>query len=243
MKKTLGFFLLNFKIITAEKIAFVWSVLLPAFIAIVHQQNVLRSLSGFREWVLYLCWFWVFIIISCFVYGVGLQLARLRESGMLKTYTMLSGGKYPIVFGTILSQIVFCLVSLFIFTFIITFLNGMMGARFFILPVILLFISLPFGLFILFLPNLPFQYGNFSVIVNILIYLLLWLAYDSGNGSLAALFNPFRLFYELALFIGGLLRIHEPFAFRPEYAIVLGIYLLIGFFSLKKLNLLSVVQR
>jgi len=57
------------------------------------------------------------------------------------------------------------------------------------------------------------------------------------------LFNPFRLFYELALFIGNLLRIHEPFASRHEYAIVLGIYLLIGFFSLKKLNLLSVVQR
>jgi ABC-2 type transport system permease protein len=227
----------------SEKLALVWSIILPVVIAVLYQKSMLDSVSTNEDLIQYFSRFWVFILFSCFVNGIGLQLARLREQGLLKTYTFIAGNKYPIVFGTILTQIVFCLVSLLIFTIIILIIYGVFEWKIFLLPIILLLVSLPFSLLVLFLANLPFQYNNFSVIVNFLTYPLFILSIISQGGSLIELLNPFYVLFEWLSYISGLLNVTEYKNINYNAVITLGIYTLVGYFSLKKLNLLSVVQR
>ncbi|PAD71490.1 hypothetical protein CHH67_24315, partial [Paenibacillus campinasensis] len=101
MRRVFGFFILNLKMLLFEKVAFVWSVIFPLFIALVLQRNILDSTSNDLDIIKYIFWFWAFIIISTFLNGIGLQSARLKESGLLKTYTLIAGSKYPIIFGMV----------------------------------------------------------------------------------------------------------------------------------------------
>jgi len=61
-----------------------------------------------------------YIIVSVAINGVGMQLISFRESGFLKTYTMISGGnkKYGVI-GLVLSEMLFGYLSVFIFGFVI----------------------------------------------------------------------------------------------------------------------------
>ncbi|MEM5624105.1 hypothetical protein AAHB47_02175 [Bacillus wiedmannii] len=118
MRRIFGFTILNIKILFSEKIALVWTVVLPVFIALIVQKNVLDSITTQADLINYLSLFWVFIIVSSYINGIGLQLARLREYGLLKTYSLIAGNKNIIIFATFLTQILFCFISLMLFNFI-----------------------------------------------------------------------------------------------------------------------------
>ena len=91
----------------SEKLALVWSIILPVVIAVLYQKSMLDSVSTNEDLIQYFSRFWVFILFSCFVNGIGLQLARLREQGLLKTYTFIAGNKYPIVLEQFLLKLYF----------------------------------------------------------------------------------------------------------------------------------------
>lgn len=244
LRKIYSFFILYLKILFAEKIALVWTVILPVLIAVMYSHNVMDgTFSSTGEFLKFMSLFWVFIIWSSYLNGVGLQLARLREQGLLKTYTLIAGNKYPIVFGTILSQLVFSLVSLLSFTIIVSLINNILMIELFLLPIILLICSLPFSLFVLIVVILPFQYNNFSIIVNLSTYPLFAHAIYASGDSFLSLLNPFILFMEVVSYFGSLLNIMETQHFNYNIVLILAIYLIIGCFSIKKLNLVSVVQR
>lgn len=244
LRKIYSFFILYLKILFSEKIALVWSVILPVVIAVMYSLSVMGgTFSSTGELLEYMSLFWVFIIWNSYLNGVGLQLARLREQGLLKTYTLIAGNKFPIVFGTILSQLVFSLVSLLSFTIIVSLINNIFMIELFLLPIILLICSVPFSLFVLVVANLPFQYNNFSVIVNLSTYPLFAHSIFASGDSFLGLLNPFKLFMEVVLYFGSLFNIMETEHFNYNIVLILAIYLIIGIFSLKKLNLVSVVQR
>lgn len=231
--------------IFGEKIAFVWSIIFPVFIALLVQKSMLDSLTDPNELIKYFGWFWVFIIISTFLNGVGLQAARLREYGLLKTYTLIAGNKYIFIFGMLLTQIVFCSVSLLLFTFIISSIYNVFSMKLVIVPLIGMLLALPFGLATLSLANLPVQYNNLTTIVNIFIYPLFLVAvsFHSSEFFLLKLFNPYKLIYEMTMTFANGLHILQYNGFHIGIFFVSLFYLAIGVFSLKKLNLLSVLQR
>ena len=245
MRRIFGFFILNLKMLLFEKVAFVWSVIFPLFIALVLQKNILDSANNSHELIKYAYWFWAFIIISTFINGIGLQTARLRENGLLKTYTLIAGSKYPIIFGMVLTQIVFSILSLTIFTTILTIIYSIFSLKLFLVMVTVVIISIPFAFASLFLALLPVQISSISTILNILLYPLFIIAinFDIQKMIVLEMFNPFKYIYEIALVISSFLGLLEYKFLHPELVLPFLFYSLVGYLSLKKLNLLSILPR
>src|SRR5699024_10339016 len=95
MKPCIGMFILNIKIIFSEKVVFVWSLILPVVIFIVYTFRFSSDSFNISEMVDLFSYFWAFIIISSAFNGVGIHLSKLRNFGLLKTYTLIAGGKAP----------------------------------------------------------------------------------------------------------------------------------------------------
>ncbi|MBO2944989.1 hypothetical protein JJQ72_13505 [Paenibacillus sp. F411] len=245
MRRTFGFSLLNLKMLLFEKVAFVWTVIFPLFIALVMQRGVLDSTSSNLDMMKYMFWFWAFIIISTFLNGIGLQSARLKESGLLKTYTLIAGSKYPIIFGIVLTQVAFAILSLMIFTTILTLIYDIFSFKLLILMLITVFISMPLAFAAFGIALLPVQVSSVSTLLNILMYpvFLIAINVDLKHIGFLEFFNPFTFIYEISLNMGVLFGWFQHEVLYVPLSISFLFFGIVGYISSKKLNLISVLQR
>ncbi|MBT2760606.1 hypothetical protein [Paenibacillus sp. ISL-20] len=245
MRRVFGFFILNLKMLLFEKVAFVWSVIFPLFIALVLQRNILDSTSNNLDIIKYIFWFWAFIIISTFLNGIGLQSARLKESGLLKTYTLIAGSKYPIIFGIVLTQVAFAILSLVLFTTILTLIYSIFSFKLLMLMVIIVIISIPLAFATFTIALLPVQVSSISTILNILIYpvFLVAINVDIKYAGFLEMFNPFKFIYEISLNMGSLFGMfHHEFLY-VQFFVPLLFFGFVGYIAMRKINLLSMLQR
>ncbi|HDR7352947.1 Uncharacterized protein BCZB5J_00355 [Bacillus cereus] len=245
MRRIFGFTILNIKILFSEKIALVWTVVLPVFIALIVQKNVLDSITTQADLINYLSLFWVFIIVSSYINGIGLQLARLREYGLLKTYSLIAGNKNIIIFATFLTQILFCFISLMLFNFIMCIIYNIQDFSFFLIPILLLLLGLPIGLVSLAFATVPFRESSISTIVNILTYPLFIVSLNSIKSipDYIQILNPFKLMKDWNMFFIQISHGNLSVNFIMQGLFVLIIYSLVGLICLRKVNLLSQIQR
>lgn len=245
MRRVFGYFILNLKMLLFEKVAFVWSVIFPLFIALVMQRNILDSTNHEQEFIQYMFWFWAFIIISTFLNGVGLQTARLKENGLLKTYTLIAGSKYPIIFGMVMTQVAFAMLSLVLFTTILTLIYDVFSVQLLILMAIIVVVSIPLAFATLIIALLPVQVSSISTILNILMYPIFLVAINVHvkQAEFLEMFNPFKLIYEFSLNISSWFGLFQHELLYLEFFIPLLFYSLVGYIALRKLNLLSMLQR
>lgn len=236
-KKIYGFTVLNLKILLSEKVVFLWAVALPVVVTLFFQKSTTDSLSIHDSKIWYMKWFWCYIIIASFVNGIGLQLARMREYGLLKTYVLISGSKSPFVIATFLTQIIFSLLSLSLYNLIVGLYFNVFSFDLVAQSFLLICISIPFGLFTLFLTVLPLKIGNLGTVINIILYPLFILAFkDEHVSSIWNLINPFSFVYQM----------NKAISFGTIHFSLIAVgflYLLVGALSFKKMNLISYVQR
>lgn len=245
MRRVFGFFILNLKMLLFEKVAFVWSVVFPLFIALVMQKNILDSTSNNLDMIKYIFWFWAFIIISTFLNGIGLQTARLKESGSLKTYTLIAGSKYPIMLGIVLTQVIFAILSLVLFTTIVTLIYSVFSLKILMLMVIIVIISIPLAFATFSVALLPVQFSSISTILNILMYPIFLVAInvDMKNVWLLEMFNPFKFIYEISLNMGSFFGLFDHEFLYVQFIIPLLFFGFVGYIAMRKINLLSMLQR
>lgn len=247
MRKIWGFYVLNLKMIFEEKIPLIWTILVPLIIAISGKGSYLSDISSVHDKVNYLIWFWSFIILSCFINGIGLQLLRLREHNLLKTYTLLAGSKHYLLVGVILEQITLCAFSLLVFTTVMSFYIKITTLSIILIPLIgLVFLSIPLSLLAMIIPNLPARYSSLSIIINISMYPLLLLAIKrENNPELKYLYslNPFETMHDIFSSITSWFVVDFPNKLNVWMFISAILYLFIGGWSYSRINLLSRVQR
>jgi ABC-2 type transport system permease protein len=245
LRKLYGVMVLNFKTIFSDLVPLLWPIALPILSAVVFQKTVIKTIDSTDALVSYFSWFWIFIIIATFTYGVGLHLARLREYGLLKTYILISGNKLIFIFGTLAVQSILAFVSLMLFSITMLIVYDITYYWFLVIPIILLIISIPFGLATIFIASLPIKQNTLNTLVSIVLYPLFFLAANSNSGNITFLdmLNPFLSYHVLAdnLYILIAKSNLDSLNLLP-LTYLLG-YLILGVLSAKKINLLSRVER
>lgn len=97
----------NVKILLKDKLPMIWSILLPSLFLFMNKTNVLY-VKDLRFW-------WCYIIVSSYIYGVGIHALVLKESGCLKTIFSINKNSFYFFFGNLLTQIMYSFTCLFIF--------------------------------------------------------------------------------------------------------------------------------
>ncbi|QWU07012.1 ABC transporter permease [Heyndrickxia coagulans] len=243
MRQVLAFYLLYLKMLLAEKIALIWSVIFPVVIALVFQRGFLNDATDEKEIVQYISFFWAFIIISTYINGIGLQIARIREYGLLKTYVMITGNRYTFLTAILLTQISFGAISLLLFTSIVSIYYRAFSFNLLLSSLIVLLVSFPLAIASVSIAAIPIKFNNLSTIMNILVYPLFFLSLNSRSSNLLNYVNPYYIIHEITeIVINLLMGIDYTYNF---YLLLLSIllYLVVGLFIIKRFNLLSLTSR
>lgn len=245
MDRAIGFLILHLKTLKDEKIAVVWSLFIPLLLSFTFRQSYLIEPPSREEALFYLSCFWAYIIYGSYLNGVGVTLARYREYGYMKTYILLSGGKWPVMVGLALSRVALALVSLLIFTLVMSFFYHLNVALFLTNSLIgFLFISPPLLCLVLVIPILPFNLPNLVTILNILFFPLTYLAFNrpvTNHYMIEFLFmlNPLDYALHAYLFLDHLL-FQGMFPASPYIlGIITMIYMILGLCCVKKVNIAS----
>lgn len=113
MRKSYEFFLLYNKEMFFNKFAYLYTLALPLVIVL------LRHFDWFKDsptWTVFqsaMIQFFAIMIVLTAINGIGISLLNQRESGFLKMYTFLSGQKFPVIFGRLMSQWFFLTLNMF----------------------------------------------------------------------------------------------------------------------------------
>ncbi|WP_128896744.1 hypothetical protein [Longirhabdus pacifica] len=245
MRKWFAFFIINLKMILLEKVVYLWTIILPVVLAI-GQSAFLKEV----EPVFFLHWFWVYIMISSFLNGVGLQLAELKEYGLLKTFTLVAGSKLYAIWGLIASQIVYSMISLSVFNIIVGSYYGVFSIKMILISYVgLLILSIPLSFLFLLIPLIPAKNSSMNTLLNLIMYPLFVVSISDVilkfGLSYVQLLNPFKLASEVMVLISSFfsLEIRVQQYTLLEMMLMVMLYLIIGIICIKKINLLSVIQR
>lgn len=237
MRKIYGFVVLYLKMLFLEKISLVWSIIFPLIIALVVTRNM--SINTEERLLEVISMFWAYIIIISLLNGVGLQLARLREDNLLKTYTLIAGSKIPIVLGTIITQVCFIVVCIIVFNIGISLLSSAHLIAIIWVPILATFLLIPFSMMSILLAIFPIQTKNISTLLNIGVSILFIM---SINGSLP--FNSYFLAINPMYLVSSICQslINGEMISIAALSVVI-IQLIIGIIAINKLSLVSNIQR
>jgi len=111
MNQILAFFNVNIKLLLKDKISFVWSVLLPTVMLLFNKENVDLSSD-------YLVFWWVYIVFTSFIFGVGIEALHLRENGSLRIVFSVNCKPMNFFLGNLLTQIAYSVLCITIFNII-----------------------------------------------------------------------------------------------------------------------------
>jgi len=234
-----SYFILYLKIMVTDKIPFLWTIGLPLVLALAYgTQNDFT----YADFLSYIPLFWGYIILSTYLNGIGLQLARMREHGLMKTYIMISGNKLSCILAMILVQMVFAAVSLVFFTITVSLVSGMFSLQLIGLALLVLVGSVPLAFASTLLTLVPFKISSMTTLANIVMYPLFLLS-TRQNEYWFSYFNPFYTIRQLAFEILQFFKALDVSINGPVLLTALLVYLLSGLFAIKRFNLLSILTR
>lgn len=99
------------KSLLKDKIPFVWSVLLPVVMYCINRNQIDNEKD--------LTYWWVYMVLCAYIYGVGLYALELRESGCLRTIFSIDNSSFVFFMGNLVTQIVFSIVSVELFNLMV----------------------------------------------------------------------------------------------------------------------------
>lgn len=114
MNQIMAYFIYNIKMLSKDKLPIFWSVILPSVFLILNKDNI----SGEQD----LRFWWGYIIITSYIFGIGLYALTLKESGVLKTSFSISDKPMFFFLGNLLTQIIFSGVCMLLFNGFVVFL-------------------------------------------------------------------------------------------------------------------------
>ena len=193
-----------------------------------------------------------YIIVSVAINGVGMQLISFRESGFLKTYTMISGvnKKYGVI-GLVLSEMLFGYLSVFIFGFVIRLFylkNLLLILTFYTISY--LFAGIPVFLLAILLGTLPVKINTISTVANIGLFGMGWLSILRNDthsilGEIVYGLNPIDYVSQVLLTINQAFRNAASVASYQILAVLILLIIFggIGIGSISKVRLNSLNMR
>lgn len=137
MKRAMAYVMLNVKSLLKDKLPFVWSIFLPLVMFFIEKDNITQEKD--------LIYWWIYMILCAYIYGVGLYALELKESGCLRTIFSIYNSSIVFFIGNLITQIVFCIISLSIFDLSVFFIKSFSLIRLFKYSIISIFLCIPFA--------------------------------------------------------------------------------------------------
>lgn len=241
MHQITSYFFMYAKVVVSDRVPFIFMLGIPLAIALLYSPPNIDTMTP-AEFSTYLSYFWVYIILATYLNGVALELARMREHGLMKTYVMISGNKYTYVTAIILAQLLFATISLIIFTVIVTLVHDQFSFGLLVTPLLLLLGSLPLAVGCISITLLPVKVSSLMKFANILMYPLFLLAVKQSDQWFGYV-NPFYALHQLSLaLLHGVTQVDVSFNLVATLLSLTG-YVVIGLIAMKRFNLVSLVTR
>lgn len=111
INKIFAYVNLNLKSLLKDKISFLWSVLLPMIMFYLNKDMI----NSERE----LIYWWVYMLLCSYVYGVGLYALELKEAGSLRVIFSIEPSVFTFFLGNLFTQFAFSMISIFLFDSIV----------------------------------------------------------------------------------------------------------------------------
>lgn len=137
MKRIMAYVILNVKSLLKDKLPFAWSVFLPLVMFYVEKDNMNQEQD--------LAYWWIYMILCAYFYGVGLYALELKESGCLRTIFSIYSSSIVFFMGNLATQIIFSTISLSIFNLAVFLIKGFSFMQLMIWSMILIFLCIPFA--------------------------------------------------------------------------------------------------
>lgn len=102
MTAIIAYYRYNIKVLLQDKLPLIWSIAVPLIFLYFNRETIFCALD-LRFW-------WSYIIITSYVYGVGIYTMTMKESGNLKTLFSISYHPYVFFAGNLLTQITYCII-------------------------------------------------------------------------------------------------------------------------------------
>lgn len=116
MYQIVAFAEVNIKLLIKDKLSFIWSIVLPTVMLLTNMESV----GGYKD----LRFWWVYIIVSSFLFGIGIYALQLKESGIMRVVFSINNNPWTFFGGNFLTQIIYSMICLIIFNFIAYLLIG-----------------------------------------------------------------------------------------------------------------------
>ncbi|MBY0050830.1 ABC transporter [Brevibacillus agri] len=250
LKKSYEFFIVFIKSMIDEKIALAWSILLPLLLFFSINYSWFHAKPDVSKAVYYYASFWAFSAVLVVFNGIGLRLTDFRELGILKSFVFICGSKVPIIVGLLLSQIVFGLVSLALFTVVISIVfDYPIFLLFFTATCTYLVVLLPLFMLSLSIASLSVRASSAYTLVNMLIFPATYLAIYRGESTdffttILYYLNPVEYVFRFSVFTYDALTNNLHLNSNHLFLLVISIvYIAIGVIAWSKIKIASTVRR
>lgn len=232
-----------------SKFALIWYLILPLVLFFIYNlpwvSNIPDSYTFFYQSSLFISYITLVMSID-----VTTSLISLRESGFLKMFKFVSGSKYSMILGKLITQIFFLLLAILIFSLItgVIFLSDINILRFiFTVLVASLIGGLSVSLLLLNLMFLPIKQESLLALLNISLLIMFLLSANNQAlqlGYLLIFINPLEYIRNLTFIFAEMFTGMDFNHFNSKYIIFISCaYLILGIAAIKWINIKSPTYR
>lgn len=133
--RIMAYVILNIKSLLKDKLPFVWSVFWPLIMFYVEKDQITQEQD--------LAYWWIYMILCAYFYGVGLYALELKESGCLRTIFSIHNSSVIFFMGNLITQVIFCIISLSLFNLVASFIKAFSLIQLMKCSIILIFMCIP----------------------------------------------------------------------------------------------------
>lgn len=137
LNSILAYVTFNIKALLKNKISFVWSVALPLVMFWIDKDAISSEVE--------LIYWWVYMVLCSYIYGIGLYALELRESGSLRTIFSIQHSSWSFFLGNLLTQILFCIISIGIFDIVVIIAKGFSITHILFYSIYTILVCIPFA--------------------------------------------------------------------------------------------------
>ena len=95
------------KSLLLDKLNLIWSILLPVLTLLVYQNNI-YSIETLSFW-------WTYMLVNYYVFGVGIFALQLKESGTLRSIFSFNSNSLIFFLGLLTTQLAYSFLGMFVF--------------------------------------------------------------------------------------------------------------------------------
>ncbi|XWN51880.1 hypothetical protein L0P96_11935 [Anoxybacillus flavithermus] len=239
LRKSWEFFILFNKEVFYNKIALLWTLVIPLFFMVFNHLSWLTNPPNFQSFKNNIFLYWSFMILTTAIYGVGISILMLRDNGFLKMFKFIARNKLPIILGKIGSQWFFVTINLVIFTAASALLfHQPVFSVLSIAIIVAIIVPLPIFFLFLWISSLPYRQETISPIFTILMFPLTYFANVEVNHKSLLVLNPASFILNVSKLISDAVSNHVwDITLSYTLVVIMGVYILIGVFSYKIIDI------